>query len=307
MQLDIIGDIHGHADALEALLRKLGYRAREGAYRHPGGRRAVFIGDLIDRGPQQLRAVAVARSMVEAGTAFAVMGNHEFDAVAYATPDPRRPGEHLRRRSVAHVAAHAAFIGAVGGADTALHRELVGFFATMPLWLDLDGIGIVHACWSRADMAVLSPHVDAHDRLTEAGLLSALTAGTAPHAACEILVKGPEIDLPPGVSYRNGRNELRRTARTRWWDAAATTIRAACVERSIADRLPEDPVPPAVRIPPDETKPVVFGHYCIGEVPHLLAPRRTCLDFCVARGGSLCAYRFDGEPDLDRANLVWVG
>ena len=49
---DIIGDIHGHADQLEALLSELGYRPSGGAHRHPH-RQAVFVGDLIDRGPAQ--------------------------------------------------------------------------------------------------------------------------------------------------------------------------------------------------------------------------------------------------------------
>ncbi len=48
MNYDIIGDVHGHADVLVALLRKLGYRERAGAWRHPE-RTAVFLGDFIDR------------------------------------------------------------------------------------------------------------------------------------------------------------------------------------------------------------------------------------------------------------------
>ena len=81
MGYDIIGDIHGHADALTALLRRMGYRERGGAWRHPG-RQALFIGDFIDRGPGQLESVRIVRGMVEAGTALAVMGNHEFNAIA---------------------------------------------------------------------------------------------------------------------------------------------------------------------------------------------------------------------------------
>lgn len=50
MNYDVIGDLHGHAAALEALLARMGYRKREGAWRHPD-RTAVFVGDFIDRGP----------------------------------------------------------------------------------------------------------------------------------------------------------------------------------------------------------------------------------------------------------------
>ncbi|RYG77434.1 MAG: metallophosphatase, partial [Alphaproteobacteria bacterium] len=62
--LDIIGDIHGHADRLEGLLLKLGYRQSGGAWRHPQ-RTAVFVGDLVDRGSQQRRTLETVRAMVE--------------------------------------------------------------------------------------------------------------------------------------------------------------------------------------------------------------------------------------------------
>jgi hypothetical protein len=96
--VDVIGDIHGHADKLEALLRRLGYTRKGDAWRHPE-RTAVFVGDFIDRGPAQLRSVDIARRMVDAGTALAVMGNHELNAIAWHTPDPGNPGEYLRPRN----------------------------------------------------------------------------------------------------------------------------------------------------------------------------------------------------------------
>ena len=83
---DIIGDIHGHADALRRLLEAMGYLRHGDVYRHPT-RTFVFAGDFVDRGPLQRETLHIARAMVEAGTARAVMGNHEFNAIAYATPE----------------------------------------------------------------------------------------------------------------------------------------------------------------------------------------------------------------------------
>ena len=100
MAYDIIGDVHGHALELRALLDKMGYRESRGAYRHPS-RTAIFVGDLVDRGPDNVEATTIARQMVEEGTARIVMGNHEFNAVAFHTEDPERPGEFLRPRHVA--------------------------------------------------------------------------------------------------------------------------------------------------------------------------------------------------------------
>jgi protein phosphatase len=76
---DIIGDVHGCADELEELLARLGY-AREGessAFRHPARRTAVFLGDLVDRGPRVLDTIAIVRRMVEAESALCVPGNHD--------------------------------------------------------------------------------------------------------------------------------------------------------------------------------------------------------------------------------------
>lgn len=70
---DLVGDIHGHADALHRLLRQLEYAEFEGVLRHPE-RQMIFVGDFIDRGPQQGEVLRIARSMCEAGTARAVMG-----------------------------------------------------------------------------------------------------------------------------------------------------------------------------------------------------------------------------------------
>ena len=89
---DIIGDVHGCAFKLEAMLDELGYVVDPwtGAYRHEN-RQAIFVGDLIDRGPSQLRVLEIVKAMVDARSAQVVMGNHEFNAIAYATRDPKDP------------------------------------------------------------------------------------------------------------------------------------------------------------------------------------------------------------------------
>lgn len=84
---DIIGDVHGCADELEELLDKLGYEKCEPVtnepgwarlcYSHPEERKAVFVGDLVDRGPRTVDTLSIARNMVEAGSALCVPGNHD--------------------------------------------------------------------------------------------------------------------------------------------------------------------------------------------------------------------------------------
>jgi protein phosphatase len=76
---DIIGDVHGCGDELEALLAQLGYeRSDHDPWRHPDGRRAVFVGDLVDRGPRIVDTLRIVMSMSAAGTGISVPGNHDM-------------------------------------------------------------------------------------------------------------------------------------------------------------------------------------------------------------------------------------
>lgn len=73
---DIIGDIHGCRSELETLLGRLGYDIN--AARHPDGRKVIFLGDLVDRGPDTPGVLRIVMKMVEAGAALCVPGNHDI-------------------------------------------------------------------------------------------------------------------------------------------------------------------------------------------------------------------------------------
>jgi len=85
--LDIIGDVHGCCDELEELLRQLGYDVIGSLqddplggpiYAHPAGRKAIFVGDLVDRGPRILDTLRLVRNMVTHGSALCIPGNHDM-------------------------------------------------------------------------------------------------------------------------------------------------------------------------------------------------------------------------------------
>ena len=79
---DIIGDIHGYCSKLKELLKKMHYEEINGVWRHPE-RKAIFVGDYIDRGPEIRESLHLIRNMVEANAAIALMGNHEYNALSY--------------------------------------------------------------------------------------------------------------------------------------------------------------------------------------------------------------------------------
>lgn len=306
MEYDVIGDVHGHAAALESLLEELGYEHRAGAYRHSNpDRTAIFVGDLIDRGPEQIKAVDIPRRMRDAGTAAIVMGNHEHNAIGFATPDPSRPGHSLRIRGTKNREQHRVFLDQVGE-DSSLHLELVEWMATLPMFLELDGIRVVHACWHPEQIEILARSADANGVLGLSALRSSFEKGTELRNAAEIVLKGLEIDLPEGMSFNDAQGHRRDKSRLRWWDETAGTFAAAAVMEEGMDNLPDIALPAASRVSDPSMKPVFFGHYWMKGTPQVLSPRKTCVDFSIAKDGVLCAYTWRGESELDPGNLTWT-
>ncbi len=319
MGYDIIGDIHGHADKLEALLHKLGYRNTGGAWCHPE-RQAIFVGDFVDCGPAQVRSIDTVRRMVDAGVALAVMGNHELNAIAWHTPDPRQPGEYLRQHFSAkwgekNREQHSAFLAEVQD-NPELHGEIIDWFLTLPLWLDLPELRVVHACWHAPFMTWLSPQLHEGRYLTRDLMVPATdepedetekdNATPSIFKAVEALTKGIEIPLPVGHQFQDKYGQVRSRVRVRWWDEGATTYRSAAMllpaERAA---LPDLPIPEHARVE-RAGKPVFFGHYWLTGTPSLQTDRCACVDYSAGNGGALVAYCFDGETDLSPEHFVWV-
>lgn len=309
MAYDIIGDIHGQAAKLHALLAHLGYENRNGAYRHPN-RTAIFVGDFIDRGPQQLETVTVVRRMVDAGTAQAVMGNHEFNAIAWHTPDPDCAGEYLRPRSGAlgnkNRNQHAAFLSEVED-KPALHHEMIAWFMSLPLWLDLPSVRVIHACWHSEYMKQLQPLLTPKQQLTPDLLVAASRSGRAEFLSVECLMKGLEVSLPAGDSFKDKDGHLRHNVRIQWWKANSTTYRELAIwPEELREQLPTATLSHDARSPYDNAKPVFFGHYWMKGKLNTQSPKVACVDYSAGAGGPLVAYRWDGEPSLIDKNFTKV-
>jgi len=302
---DIIGDVHGHASRLKSLLKEMGYHQSAAAWQH-AERTAIFVGDLIDRGPEQLETLHLVRDMVEAGAARVVMGNHELNAIAYAAPDPDAPSQFLRHRhgdrGAKNTHQHRAFLAEVG-LDTAEHRTWVEWFKTIPVWIEEPEFRVVHACWHPAHIAILSPELR-DDRLTEELITTGHRRGTAHYLALETLLKGPEIRLPDGYGFTDKDGHSRQEIRTRWWDDGCSSFRDAYIGPDGVD-IPDLPLAPDATLPPPD-RPVFIGHYWLDPESGLapLAPKVACVDYSVAKGGPMVAYRWDGESTLMPTKFV---
>ncbi len=135
---DVIGDVHGCADELEALLTRLGYApdapGPDAVWRHAAGRRVVFVGDLVDRGPRVVSALRLAMAGVAAGAMFAVPGNHD-DKLLRA----------LDGHAVHRTHGLAESLAAIEAEGPAFVRRVRDFLAGLPSHLVLDGGDLVVA------------------------------------------------------------------------------------------------------------------------------------------------------------------
>ena len=297
---DLIGDIHDHADALQQLLGKLGYSRQKGVYRHPE-RRAIFLGDFIDRGPQIRETLEIVRPMIDSGSALSVMGNHELNALAFHTPDPDKPGQYLRPHNETHSNQQAETRRQIPPGELASY---LAWFRTLPLWLDLDCLRVVHACWDETQMARI------RGPITDEFLHSACRKGQPLFEPVETILKGKEVRLPPGVRFRDKDGHAREATRVKWYEPSkGQSYRTYAMASEHIDS--DEPIPGEVHeaaVPyPEDAKPVFIGHYWMtGPRPELIRRNVACVDWSVAKGGFLCAYRWDGERRLQSHKFMWT-
>lgn len=298
---DVIGDIHGYADALITLLRALGYREERGAWRHPS-RQAIFVGDFIDRGPKQVETVNIARRMVDTGAALAIMGNHELNAIGWFTPDAANPGEYLRKHSDKNFRQHEAFLREVNG--TPQHAEIIDWFRTVPLWLELPGLNVVHACWHGPFMAelmnkkILTPGRTLPDSQLEAAFREPDDEASKDNAdftlfkAVEALTKGMEVNLPAGGSFQDADGHKRSRVRVQWWKSGDVTFAdGAEAPPSVREQLAgidgRARVSGHALLGYAHESPALFGHYWRQGIPDVIAGGKlACIDYSSPRVAS---------------------
>lgn len=313
---DVIGDIHGHHTALRALLSLLGYQDRGGAWRFPGGRRRVlFVGDYIDRGPRIPEVVDLVRAMVEADSAVAILGNHEYNAIAWHTRDsdgaPLRAHTPGRRRQHARTLLQYESEGMVPSARL---TEALAWFARLPIAFENDSLRAVHAAWDAPMLASLSTDRPLADR---SFLTLSARRDRREYEIVERLLKGVEISLPPEIEYTDKDGTPRRKTRVRWWldhgEIAKTYEKL--VPLSAVAMPPVDTEFGSATVPAEslatlpgykDDRPVFFGHYWLSGGPCLFADRIACLDYSIANDGMLCSYRFDGEHQLTADKFICV-
>jgi calcineurin-like phosphoesterase family protein len=304
MQWDIIPDIHGQSEKLRTRLTALGYLSKGNVWHHTEtDRKAVFLGDFIDRGPDNADVINIVRNMVDAGHAHAIMGNHELNAFYFHTLAPD-DGVPLRAHSPKNLKQHASFLREfpLGGAQTS---DVIGWMRRLPLFLEFNDFRVVHACWNDALIGQIKA-ISPNGVLQRDDLIRAADKDSPLFRVVETTTKGPETDLPDGCSFVDTGGTRRTKTRLKWWAGGAKTWRDISVSIPDPSDIPATVLPQDIvtQTYPEGAKPVFFGHYWMTGKPQLQAKNTLCLDYSAGREGPLLSYRRQaGETALNLKNI----
>lgn len=294
---DIIGDIHGYADHLELLLDKLGYKKVHGVYSHPT-RKALFLGDLIDRGPKVKETVEIVKAMVDSGNARCIMANHEFNYICFYTEGksgPLRP--HSENNLKQNYETRNAF-------SPEANLEVIEWFKTLPMWIEEDNFRCIHACWEQSAINTLK-EMQGNEFINMKVLKEHFYKDTVYFNAIEAALKGVEVELPKGVEFKDKGGHIRHHARVTWWDLNKLTS-----EEAVREKITKDMITPIYK--EDYSKLTFFGHYWLKGEPYITNPKAQCLDFSIAHPDldksqrNLVTYRLDDELEIQNDKFIKV-
>ncbi|MHA6494450.1 metallophosphoesterase [Pseudomonas borbori] len=306
---DLIGDIHGCTAALEQLLDRLGYRIHGGVWRHPR-RQVVFLGDLVDRGPQIRETLHLVRDMVAAGEALCIMGNHEFNALGWSTPAPPGSGrQFVREHSARHARLNKQTLEQFA-TYPAEWRAFLDWFYELPLFIDAGHFRVVHACWDAGLIESLRAQFP-DGCIDEHFLQASAVPGSFANTALDRLLRGTDMRLPHGLTVTGGDGFTRAHFRTKFWEEDPQTYGDIVFQPDalpeLAAQMPLSEVQKVELLKYAADEPLLFvGHYWRSGKPAPIRPNLACLDYSAVLNGKLVAYRLDQEKRLDPGKFVWV-
>lgn len=261
------------------------------------------MGDYIDRGPAIREVLQIVRGMVDNGNALAIMGNHEYNALAYAYSIGENT--YLRSHNAIHTRQHEATLHQF--ADYASEwEEWLEWFYTLPLYLDLGDLRVVHACWDQDHIDWLS--ANHQSKLSNHLFEASHMRGSYPNEVIEETLKGKEFNIPEEYAWPDKDGHIRTTNRVKWWIHPGKSTFGDFLF-NCPDNLKRGKITTDLKIDiyPREAPPVFFGHYWMEDpYPVIQSGNVICLDYSIAKGGSLVAYRWSGEQKLNASNFVVV-
>ena len=302
---DIVGDVHGQAGLLKKLFWELGYTRRFGSYSHPT-RKMIFLGDFINRGPQIRETVNIIRSMVEDGNALSILGNHELNAIIFNLKEKGGIRFYSRTSKLRLNLYQTLNEFARYPEEWKSHLK---WMRTLPMFMEMDGFRVVHACWKDENIDLLKTHIT-EDKLKKSFLRRIDKNNSDISKAFWETCKGIDFQLPNDMLIFDSIGRPHRSFRSKWWiDPVGKSFRDLSFETRFdlpSYTIPAELVESRSAYPMDA--PIVFfGHYCLKNGGNIISNNLCCLDSCISRNGKLAAYQWNGEKTLTTSQLVKVG
>jgi hypothetical protein len=302
---DIIGDVHGQATLLERLLKRAGYNKRGNNYHHHE-RKAIFVGDFVNRGPEIKETLRIIRHMADAGNALAILGNHEINALLFSMKNDQ--GESLLLTTGQRYASVIQTFQQFKNYQEEW-KEFRKWLRSLPLFLELDTIRVVHACWKDENIEVIKREIQP-GRISKS-ILRNLVIDSKSELSQSILqtTRGIHHILPSDLRIYDNRHRAHHIYRVKWWvEPQGFTFQEWSFESKF--KLPNYTIPqeiiPIFNAYPEDAPIVFFGHYCRGSGPWVIKDNVCCVDACVSGKGTLAAYCWDGETTLSPEKMIFA-
>ncbi|MDG5800009.1 metallophosphoesterase [Marinilabiliaceae bacterium ANBcel2] len=267
---DIIGDVHGYNKELKLLLKKLGYKKVNGIWQH-SNYKAVFVGDFISRGPNSRKVLNIVEKMVKNGTGYAIMGNHELNAIGYFT---KIKGKRLNKNLSHSNKKQFAIIEKEFKDDPAGLKRKIKWLRSLPPFFIRDNFRVVHAYWDDECFSIIKKRLNGNNKLLKSDYREIFLDKTLFAKAYWQIVKGADFALNKNLIINKSN---KHNGKVKWWE-----LKNRQLQKLYNNKAPI----------------IFFGHYCLTSQSLIADKNICCIDRCIAGNGYLASYRISNSDRI---------
>lgn len=299
----IVGDVHGQYQRLLGRLKSAGLTSKKGKYSFDNGK-ILFLGDLLDRGPDSRKVIELAKQLHEAGIAEVILGNHEFNFLGYLSRLDKR--SFLRRHTLKNLRQHRATLKSYKGHENDLEAHLT-WLKSLPLFFENEYFRAVHACWDPQWIKWLQTKYP--EGLNSERLFNhSYRIGKKSFFCIERLLKGPELNLPKEFSSIDSDGNVRAGVRYKWWQKnKGRALKEVTTKWN--SKWPNKPFQSSFENRSlsysKKEKPLFIGHYNFNNHPEFHTQNFLCLDCSDKEGNRVLIYRHEIGNPIAMKNLIF--
>lgn len=289
---NFVGDVHGDYDGLVTKLKSEGYYFDENNILKSDHNIAIFIGDYIDRGYQNIKVLELVKSMVEAKNALAILGNHDWNWLKFNTLN--NEGKPLREHSIGNLKQNENTRNEWKDLSVEKQDELLNWLGDLPFYINHSEFMAGHAFISENIIIEVEKHAKSlWCSLTFNGLKEIIKKTPTIQQKIlldyiDIILTGFEASLPNGITFIDKGGKERDMARIKWWKLEEAKllfdgiVNAETHNGSETFRqtdFPSKTKTSILKMVGTSEKQVFFGHFQVENESDLTSGNFNCLDF----------------------------